>query len=91
MRRLIILLLLLAGPGLLLAQSRGKQKKADQQTAEIFVADCCQLDDQYLCVIHFLLSVWAGNTTLFFGRNHCLTQFGDRQHYCYVRPYSAPA
>lgn len=33
MRRLIILLLLLAGPGLLLAQSRGKQKKADQQTA----------------------------------------------------------
>lgn len=33
MRRLIILLLLLAGPGLLFAQSRGKQKKADQQTA----------------------------------------------------------
>lgn len=33
MRKLLILLLLLVGPGLLFAQSRGKQKKADQQTA----------------------------------------------------------
>ena len=33
MRKLLVLLLLLAGPGLLFAQSRGKQKKADQQTA----------------------------------------------------------
>ena len=57
MRKLIIVLLLLAGPGLLLAQSKGKQKKADQQTV------ACRYEIENIGIVatagNKVLKVWS--------------------------------